>query len=37
MRLGLNAIRTTAEAERDWQRRMQEPREDLERRAVAWL
>jgi hypothetical protein len=28
MRLGLNAIRITAEAERDWQQRMQEPRED---------
>ena len=34
MRLGLNAIRITAEAERDWQRRMQEPREDFETRAV---
>ena len=32
MRLGLNAIRITAEAERDWQRRMQEPRTDLEKR-----
>ena len=34
MRLSLNAIRITAEAERDWQRLMQEPREDLEARAV---
>jgi hypothetical protein len=35
MRLGLNAIRITAEAERDWQRRMQEPRADFKTRAVA--
>jgi hypothetical protein len=35
MRIGLNAIRISAEAERDWQRRMQEPREDFETRAVA--
>jgi hypothetical protein len=35
MRIGLNAIRITAEAERDWQRSMQEPREDLETRAAA--
>ena len=28
MRIGLNVIRITAEAERDWQRRMQEPRAD---------
>jgi hypothetical protein len=35
MRLGLNAIRTSAEAERDGQRRMQEPRADFESRAVA--
>ena len=34
MRIGLNVIRITAEAERDWQRAMQEPREDLETRAV---
>jgi hypothetical protein len=34
MRIGLNTIRITAEAERDWQRRMQEPREDLETRAT---
>jgi hypothetical protein len=34
MRLGLNAIRITADAEREWQRRMQEPREDLETRAI---
>jgi hypothetical protein len=30
MRLGLNTIRITAEAEHAWQQRMQEPREDLE-------
>jgi hypothetical protein len=30
MRIGLNMIRITAEAERAWQRAMQEPREDLE-------
>jgi hypothetical protein len=35
MRLGLNAIRITAEAERDWQHRMQKPRADFERAAVA--
>jgi predicted DNA-binding transcriptional regulator AlpA len=34
MRLGLNAIRITAEAERNWQRSMEKPREDLETRAV---
>ena len=34
MRIGLNAIRITAEAERDWQHRMQEPREDFKTRAV---
>ena len=34
MRIGLNVIRITAEAERDWQRRMQEPSADLESRAV---
>ena len=34
MRPGLNIIRITAEAECDWQRLMQEPREDLEIRAV---
>ena len=34
MRLGLNAIRITAEAERDWQRQMQEPRPDLEIRTA---
>jgi hypothetical protein len=32
MRLGLNAIRITAEAERAWQQAMQAPREDLETR-----
>jgi hypothetical protein len=30
MRLGLNAIRISAEAERDWQQEMQKPRPDLE-------
>lgn len=34
MRLGLNAIRITADAERDWQKRMQQPRKDLETRTV---
>ena len=34
MRIGLNVIRITAEAERDWQRHMQEPREDFKARAV---
>jgi hypothetical protein len=34
MRLGLNAIRITAEAERAWQQAMQAPREDLETSAV---
>jgi hypothetical protein len=35
MRIGLNNIRISAEAERDWQRRMQEPRPDLEIKASA--
>ena len=30
MRIGLNLIRITAEAERDWQQRMQEPSADFE-------
>jgi len=34
MRLGLNMIRITADAERDWQQRMQEPRPDLEIRTA---
>jgi hypothetical protein len=34
MRIGLNLIRITANAEREWQQRMQEPREDLETRAA---
>jgi hypothetical protein len=34
MRLGLNAIRITAEAERDWQRLMQQPDQNLETRAL---
>src|SRR3954454_9235229 len=35
MRVGLNLIRITAEAERDWQLRMQEPNADFEMRATA--
>ena len=35
MRIGLNLIRITAEAERDWQGLMQEPNEALEQQAVA--
>jgi hypothetical protein len=31
---GFQAIRITAEAERDWQRLMQEPREDFKTRAI---
>jgi hypothetical protein len=34
MRLGLNGIRITVEAERAWQQRMQEPQRDFEIRAV---
>jgi hypothetical protein len=34
MRLGLNAIRITAEAEREWQRQMQEPDQEIEARAA---
>jgi hypothetical protein len=34
MRLGLNAIRISAEAERDWQQQMQKPRPDLEIRTA---
>jgi hypothetical protein len=34
MRLGLNLVRITDEAERNWQHRMQEPRPDVEIRAV---
>ena len=34
MRIGLNMIRITAEAERAWQHQMQKPRKDLETRAV---
>jgi hypothetical protein len=34
LRLGLNLIRITAEAERDWQRQMQEPQPDFETRAA---
>ena len=35
MRVGLNLIRITAEAERAWQRQLQRPSADLERRARA--
>ena len=35
MRPGLNLIRITAQAERDWQRAMQEPNAELEQQAVA--
>src|SRR6516165_2918062 len=34
MRFGLNAIRISAEAERDWQLQMQKPRPDLETRTA---
>jgi len=34
MRLGLNAIRISAEAERNWQQEMQKPRPDLEARTA---
>ena len=34
MRIGLNMIRITAAAERDWQRLMQEPNEKLEQQAI---
>lgn len=34
MRIGLNTVRITAEAERDWQHRMQEPSADFKTRAV---
>jgi hypothetical protein len=34
LRLGLNLIRITAEAERDWQRQMQEPQPNFETRAA---
>ena len=31
MRIGINTIRITADAEREWQQQMQEPRRDVER------
>ena len=34
MRIGLNVIRITAEAEREWQRRMQKGSQDFEQQAV---
>ena len=35
MRIGLNVIRITAQAERAWQREMQTPQPDFEERALA--
>jgi hypothetical protein len=35
MRIGLNMIRITAEAEREWQLAMQEPNQALEQQAIA--
>jgi hypothetical protein len=35
MRVGLNLIRITAQAEREWQHRLQQPSADLKRRATA--
>ena len=34
MRYGINTIRITAKAERDWQRAMQEPQPEVEQRAA---
>jgi hypothetical protein len=34
MRFGINTVRVTAEAERDWQLLMQEPQPEIELRAV---
>ena len=34
MRIGLNIIRITADAEREWQRRLQKPQPDFEARAL---
>ena len=34
MRLGLNTIRITADAEREWQQRMQKPQHDVELKAT---
>jgi len=34
MRFGLNGIRVTAEAEREWQKRLQQPNPDLEQQAT---
>jgi hypothetical protein len=34
MRIGLNTIRITADAEREWQRQMSEPQPDVETKAV---
>jgi hypothetical protein len=34
MRIGLNLIRITADAEREWQHRLQKPRRDFEAMAV---
>jgi hypothetical protein len=35
MRLGLNLVRITAEAERNWQQQMQQPNEVVEKQALA--
>ena len=35
MRIGLNLVRITAQAEREWQLKMQQPAPDLERQALA--
>jgi hypothetical protein len=34
MRIGINTIRITADAEREWQQRMQKPQHDVELKAV---
>ena len=34
MRIGLNLIRITADAEREWQQRLQRPQRDVEARAL---
>jgi hypothetical protein len=34
MRIGLNTIRITVEAEREWQQRMQKPARDVETKAL---
>lgn len=34
MRIGLNLVRISADAEREWQRRLQKPQRDFEARAL---